>query len=68
MRESKKEKFMNEYFNGTNGTKYQNLKDKFRKSIMRLVVEKYKKTVSFIGLSPEEKAKFKADLYIYLLE
>ena len=44
------------------------LREKLKKAIFRLVIEKYKKTVGPKGLSTDERDKFKAEIYTYLNE
>ncbi len=65
MREQKKEKFIHDF---NTGTKYLALKEQFKKAILRFAIEKFKKEMGAKQLSPLEKDKFKADLYVYLNE
>jgi len=65
VREQKKEKFLVEF--NTSG-KYHALRDKLKKAVFRLAVEKYKKTVGPEGFKGADRAKFKAELYTYLNE
>ena len=65
MREQKKEKFLHDF---NTSPKYLSLRDKFKKAVLRFVVEKYKKEVGSKPLTLVEKEKFKADLYVYMNE
>lgn len=65
MREHKKEKFLLEF--NTSG-KYYVLREKLKKALFRIVVEKLRKEVTQTSFTPEEKDKFKAKVYAYLNE
>lgn len=59
-REVRKEQFLTQF---NNSPKYQSLRDRLKKVLVRLAVEKYKKTVGKI-----DKEKFKAELYCFVAE
>ncbi|CDW74115.1 tetratricopeptide repeat protein [Stylonychia lemnae] len=65
MREQRKEKFLIEF---NVGSKYSVLREKLKKSVLRFVVEKYKREIGNKNLTQEERAKFKANLYVYVNE
>jgi hypothetical protein len=65
IRETRKDRFLSDF---NNSGKYLALRDNLKKSIFRLVVEKYKKIIGPKGLKGVDRAKFKADLYTYLNE
>lgn len=44
------------------------LRDKLKKSVIRLAVEKHQKTVGSQPQTPQQRDKFKADLYCFLVE
>lgn len=48
--------------------KYHILKEKMKKTIVRIVKEHFKKTSSFKGLSKDSQDHFYSELYIYLVE
>ena len=63
LRETRKEKFLYE-FNAQG--KYEVMKSRLRKSILRIVQDKYRKTVGVNPLSKEERERFLAELHTYL--
>lgn len=65
MREQRKEKFLIEF---NTGSKYLVLREKLKKSVLRFVVEKYRREVGSKNLTQDERAVFKAGLYVYLNE
>ena len=66
MREQRRERFLIE-FNSSNS--YYHLRQKLKRAIFRLAVEKYNKKVDHKGLSTKvQKEQFKADLYTFLQE
>ena len=66
MREQRKDKFLTEF---NSSPKYKFLRDKLKKSILRLAVEKHQKTViSASGQTAAQRDQFKADLYCFLVE
>ena len=66
MREQRREKFLIE-FNSSNN--YCVLRQKLKRAIFRLAVEKYNKKVDHKGLTTKlQKEQFKADLYTFLQE
>jgi len=66
LREQRKEKFLIEF---NSSLKYQHLRQKLKKAIFRLAIEKYNKEVDFNGLpTKHSKEKFKAELYTFLQE
>ena len=64
-RDRKKERFIIEF---NKSAKYRLVRDRLKKAILRLAVEKYKKTAGPKGMSPDERNAFKAQLYTYLSE
>ena len=63
-REDRKEKFLID-FNSTQC--FAQLRQKLKKSIFRLAVEKYNKEVDYKGLQKQhQKEQFKAELYTFL--
>ena len=48
--------------------KYLVIREKLKKTILRIAVEKHKRTVGSKGMTPDERDKFKADLYCFLNE
>lgn len=66
MREQRRERFLIE-FNSSNS--YYHLRQKLKRAIFRLAVEKYNKKVDHKGLQTKvQKEQFKADLYTFLQE
>ena len=59
----RREKFLTDF---TQSSKYQELRNRLKQSIFRLGMEKIKKQTSARKLTPDEKDKFKASLYIFL--
>jgi hypothetical protein len=64
-REGRKEKFLYEF--NTSG-KYHILKQKLKKTIVRIVREKFKKKGSLTGVTKDEKDEFYSSLYAFLIE
>jgi hypothetical protein len=64
-REQRKEKFLTEF---NTSPRYTMLRDKLKKSVIRLAVEKHQKTVGSQPQTPQQRDKFKADLYCFLVE
>lgn len=65
-REQKREKFLIEF---NSSQLYSSLRQKLKKAIFRLAVEKYNKQVDHKGLqSKQQKEQFKAELYTFLQE
>jgi hypothetical protein len=64
-REQRKEKFLTEF---NTSPRYTMLRDKLKKSVIRLAVEKHQKTVGTQPQTPQQRDKFKADLYCFLVE
>lgn len=66
IREQRREKFLIEF---NSSQLYVSLRQKLKKAIFRLAVEKYNKQVDHKGLSTkQQKEKFKAELYTFLQE
>lgn len=65
LREKRKEQFLYEF--NISG-KAQVLKNKLKKSIVKIALEKYKKSGSLKGLSYTDKDKFFSQLYAYLVQ
>ena len=64
--EQRREKFLIEF---NSSQRYQQLRQKLKKAIFRLAVEKYNKEVDHRGLPNKlQKEKFKAQLYTFLQE
>jgi len=57
VRDKKKEKFIIEF---NKSVKYRQLRDRLRKAVMRLAVEKFKKTVGSNGVTSQQRDAFKA--------
>ena len=64
-REQRKEKFLTEF---NTSPRYVMLRDKLKKSVIRLAVEKHQKTVGSQPQTAQQRDKFKADLYCFLVE
>jgi hypothetical protein len=64
-REVRKEKFLQEF---NQSPKYKELRDRLKKTIIRLAVEKHQRTVGSQPQTPPQRDKFKADLYTFLAE
>mgnify|MGYP001175528953 CR=1 FL=1 len=47
---------------------YQKLRERLKKALFRVAIEKYKKKVSNNGLQKEDREKFKAEMYTYIRE
>ena len=66
LREQKREKFLIEF---NSSQLYSSLRQKLKKAIFRLAVEKYNKQVDHKGLvTKQQKEQFKAELYTFLQE
>ena len=63
MREQKKEKFLQEF---GSSPRFLLIRERFKKAVLLFAVEKFKKEAQ--SLTPVERAKFKAGLYVYLNE
>jgi len=64
LRETRKEKFLIEF---NSSQRFKELRQKLKKSIFRLAVEKYNKEVDHLGLpQKQQKEKFKSELYSFL--
>ena len=65
-REQKREKFLIEF---NSSQLYSSLRQKLKKAIFRLAVEKYNKQVDHRGLTTkQQKEQFKGELYTFLQE
>lgn len=64
-RETRKEKFLLEF---NTSSKYLLLREKLKKALFRVALEKYKKTVGPNGLNKDERDKFKAEIYTFIYE
>jgi len=65
IREQRKEKFLYDF--NTTG-KYNILKEKMKKSIMKIVRDKFQKTGSLTGVTADSKDQFYSELYTFLNE
>ena len=65
LRENRKERFLTEF---NTSSKYHVLRDKLKKALFRMIVEKFKKEVGPKGLTAEERVKYKAKIYAFLNE
>jgi tetratricopeptide (TPR) repeat protein len=65
IREQKKEKFIQEF---NSSGKFNILKDKIKKSIMKVIRDKFQKTGSLTPLTPESKDQFYSELYTFFNE
>ena len=64
LRETRKEKFLIEF---NSSSRYMTLRQKLKKAIFRLAVEKYNKEIDHQGLETKtQKEQFKAELYTFL--
>ena len=65
LREKRKDTFLYEF--NTSG-KYTVLKEKLKKSVAKIVREKYRKSEAVKGLKTDEKDNFYSEMYAYLVE